>query len=471
MSVIYSEEGQGAISINREDFGKDFSWGVSTAAYQIEGSHQEDGKGSSIWDIFSSKRGKIYQGQTGNEACDFYKRFEEDLILMHSMNIKNFRFSISWPRVIPEGIGASNPDGINFYNRLIDKCIELDIEPWVTLYHWDLPYALEQKGGWTNREVIGWFKRYVAVCVKNFGDRVNNWMVLNEPLVFVGAGYFLGIHAPGKKGMKNFLPAMHHATICQAEGARIIKMKYPRAQVGTTFSCSLIEPLRATIKDKLAAQRIDALVNRLFIEPALGMGYPVDDLKFLKKLEKYRLPEDEELLKFNFDFIGIQNYTREIVRHSWYIPLLKARNIKADKRKVPFTEMNWEIFPDSIYEMLKKFNNYKGVEKIYVTENGAAFEDILEKEEINDHKRINYLKQYIAAVLKARQEGVNVKGYFVWTFMDNFEWAEGYRPRFGLVHVNFKTQKRTVKSSGKWYSDLIKDKNTLQVIRNKSPKF
>ncbi len=456
MSVIYSEEPEEAASFNKKDFGKDFKWGVSTAAYQIEGSHKTDGKGTSIWDIFTGKRGRIYQSQTGNEACDFYKRFEEDLILMKSLNIKNFRFSISWPRVIPEGTGSPNPEGIKFYNRLIDKCLELDIEPWVTLYHWDLPYALEQKGGWTNRKIIGWFKKYVALCVKNFGDRVKNWMVLNDPLVFVGAGYFLGIHAPGKKGMKNFLPAMHHAALCQAEGARIIKMKYPGAHVGTTFSCSLIEPLRPTMKDKLAAQRIDALVNRLFIEPALGMGYPVEDLKFLKKLEKYQLPGDMELLKFNFDFIGIQNYTREIVRHSWYIPFLKARNIKADKRKVPLTEMNWEIFPDSIYKMLKKFNSYKGVEKIYVTENGAAFEDILENEEINDTKRINYLKQHIASVLKAKQEGVNVKGYFIWTFMDNFEWAEGYRPRFGLVHIDFGTQKRTIKASGKWYSDFLR---------------
>lgn len=456
MSVIYSGEPKETGSYYKGDFGKDFKWGVSTAAYQIEGGHHADGKGSSIWDIFTGKKGKIYLGQNGNSACNFYEKYEEDLILMKNLNIQTFRFSISWSRVIPSGVGVPNPEGINFYNRLIDKCLELDIEPWVTLYHWDLPYELEQKGGWTNREIVDWFKEYVAICVKNFGDRVKNWMVLNEPLVFVGAGYFLGIHAPGKKGIKNFLPAMHHAALCQAEGARIIKQHFPLAQVGTTFSCSFIEPLRPTVKDRLAAKRIDALVNRMFIEPALGMGYPVEDLEFLKKLKKYQLPGDEELLKFDFDFIGVQNYTREIVRHSWFVPFVKARNIKAEKRKVPLTAMNWEIYPESIYQMLKKFNSYKGVKKIYVTENGAGFEDSLENDEINDNKRINYLKEYLAAVLQAKQEGVNVKGYFVWTFLDNFEWAEGFRPRFGLVYVDFKTQKRTVKASGKWYSDFLK---------------
>jgi beta-glucosidase len=456
---IVKEEQEEKLSLKREDFGKDFKWGVSTAAYQIEGSHLADGKGPSIWDIFTVKSGKIYQDQNGKITCDFYNLYEEDLNLMKDLNIQNFRFSISWSRVIPDGVGEPNPEGIEFYNKLIDKCLALDIEPWVTLYHWDLPYALEQKGGWTNREIIGWFKDYVGLCVKYFGDRVKHWMVLNEPLVFVGAGYFLGVHAPGKRGMKNFLPAIHHAALCQAEGARIIKQHYPVARVGTTFSCSFIEPYRQIQKDIQAAQRIDALVNRLFIEPALGKGYPVEDLKFLKKLEKYNLPGDEELLQFDFDFIGVQNYTREIIRYSWFVPYIKARNIKAEKRKVPITTMKWEVYPDSIYQMLKKFNSYKEVREIYVTENGAAFKDIIEDGKVNDTARNNYLKKYIKALLKAKREGVNVNGYFVWSFTDNFEWAEGFRPRFGLVHVDFETQKRTVKASGKWYSNFIRSRD------------
>ncbi|WP_372919210.1 GH1 family beta-glucosidase [Salegentibacter sp.] len=454
---MVKEEQEKKLSLKREDFGKDFKWGVSTAAYQIEGSHQADGKGPSIWDIFTAKRGKIYQAHNGNIACDFYNKYEEDLYLMKDLNIHNFRFSISWSRVIPAGVGVPNPEGIDFYNKLIDKCLALDIEPWVTLYHWDLPAALEQKGGWTNREIISWFKDYVTLCVQCFGDRVKNWMVLNEPLVFVGAGYFLGVHAPGKRGMKNFLPAIHHAALCQAEGARIIKQYYPLAKVGTTFSCSFIEPSRPIQKDIMAAQRIDALVNRLFIEPALGMGYPVEDLKFLKKMEKYQLPGDKALLQFDFDFIGVQNYTREIIKHSWFVPYIKARNIKAEKRKVPITAMKWEIYPDSIYQMLKKFNSYKKVRDIYVTENGAAFKDIIEDGRINDKRRTNYLKGYLKAVLQAKKEGMNVKGYFVWSFTDNFEWAEGFRPRFGLVHVDYQTQKRTIKASGKWYSNFLRN--------------
>ena len=456
MALLFSDPQETSRILHKKDFGDDFKWGVSTSAYQTEGSHLDHGKGQSIWDVFSNKKGNIYQGQKGDNACEFYERFEEDLELMKSLNIPNFRFSLSWPRLIPNGTGAPNDKGIDFYNRLIDKCLELDIEPWVTLYHWDLPYELEKKGGWTNRDIIDWFREYVDLCVRNFGDRVTHWMVLNEPLVFVGAGYFLGVHAPGKKGLKNFLPAMHHAAICQAEGARVIKHHYPKSEVGTTFSCSHIEASRPIEKDRQAVQRVDALVNRLFIEPALGMGYPVKDLKFLKKLEKYWKQGDENLLKFDFDFIGIQNYTREIIKHSCLIPYLRANIIKAEKRNVPVTLMKWEVYPDSIFQMLKKFDSYPEVKNIYVTENGAAFNDIIENGEIDDVRRTNYIKQYLEAILRAKNDGVNVKGYFVWSFTDNFEWAEGFYPRFGLVYIDFKTQKRIVKSSGKWYREFLK---------------
>ncbi len=444
------------LSFNKHDFGENFKWGVSTSAYQTEGCHDEQGKGLSIWDVFVNKKGNIYQGEKGDNTCEFYLRYEQDLELMKAMNIPNFRFSLSWPRLIPSGTGKPNAMGIAFYNRVIDKCLELGIEPWVTLYHWDLPQELEEKGGWTNREIIEWFKDYVALCVKEFGDRVKHWMVLNEPLVFVGAGYFLGVHAPGRRGLKNFLPAMHHAAICQAEGARVIKSFFPDAEVGTTFSCSFIEPYRAVEKDIKAAERIDALVNRLFLEPTLGMGYPVKELKFLKKLEKYWRPGDDELLKFDFDFTGLQNYTREIIKHSYFVPYVKANLVKAEKRKVPITLMKWEIYPDSIFHMLKKFDAYPGVKNIYVTENGAAFMDTPQNSEVNDVERVNYLKKYLEAVLKAKKEGVNLNGYFVWSFTDNFEWAEGFHPRFGLMYVNFETQQRIVKSSGIWYREFLK---------------
>ncbi len=442
-------------NLNKEAFGPDFRWGVSTAAYQIEGAFNVDGKGLSIWDKFTSQKGKVAGNQHGNIACEFYNRFDEDISLMKYLNISNFRFSVSWTRILPYGSGGVNQKGIDYYNRIIDNCLEKGIEPWITLYHWDLPYALELQGGWTNRNIVDWFGDYVELCIKNFGDRVKYWMVLNEPMVFVGAGYFMGIHAPGKRGFRYFLPAVHHAALCQAEGGRRIKAMLPSAEVGTTFSCSYIEPLRSNERDVKAAIQVDALFNRLFIEPVLGMGYPIHSLKFLKRIEKYMVAGDMEKLKFDFDFIGVQNYTREIVRYSWITPFIHARLVKASSRNVPYTLMDWEVYPESIYRMLKMFDKYPGIKKIYVTENGAAFDDIMEEGAVYDDKRVDYLQSYLYHVFKAKKEGVKVKGYFVWTLIDNFEWSEGYRPRFGLVHVDFKTQKRTIKSSGNWYKEFL----------------
>lgn len=437
-----------------QDIGDNFKWGVSTAAYQIEGGYNADGKGSSIWDVFANTKGKTYLGQHANVSCDFYHRYAQDIALMSQLNIPNFRFSISWSRLLPLGTGAVNPKGVDFYNKVINFCLELGIEPWITLYHWDLPYELEQKGGWTNREVVRWFSNYVHLCVKKFGDRVKHWMILNEPMVFTGAGYFLGLHAPGRKGLNNFLAAAHHAALCQAEGGRIIRSMQTNATIGTTLSCSYIEPYTCYEKDVQAASRVDVLLNRLFAEPLAGLGYPVKDLKLLQRLEPFIKDGDEAKLAFDMDFVGVQNYTREIVTASNFTPLIWAKIIKADKRNVETTEMNWEVYPECIYKILHQFNRYSFKELI-VTENGAAFPDVVEDGKVNDEKRRNYLEQHIDQVLRARREGVNVNGYFVWSFTDNFEWAEGYRPRFGLVHIDFNTQKRTVKSSGHWFSKLI----------------
>ncbi len=443
------------MSITKADFGDHFKWGVSTAAYQVEGAHDAPGKGASIWDIFTQQKKAIAGNQHGNTACDFYNRYADDIHLLHRLNIREFRFSLSWSRVIPNGTGAVNAAGIDFYNRVIDLCLQLGITPWVTLYHWDLPYSLEQKGGWTNREMVNWFSDYVQCCVRHFGDRVKHWMVLNEPMVFTGAGYFLGVHAPGKKGLNNFLAAAHHAALCQAEGGRIIRSLHSGFKVGTTFSYSHIEPLSLRFRDVAAAAKVDALLNRLFLEPLLGMGYPLKDLKILQRLEKFIKPGDEEKLAFQMDFIGLQNYTREMVRHAPFMPFVKAKIIKADKRKVERTVMNWEVYPPSIYHALKRIGAYPGVKEIVVTENGAAFKDELLDNKVHDTKRVDYLQRYIAEVLRAKNEGVNVTGYFVWTLLDNFEWAEGFHPRFGLIYVDFETQKRIVKDSGDWYSRFI----------------
>jgi beta-glucosidase len=326
----------------------------------------------------------------------------------------------------------------------------------VTLYHWDLPQTLEDKGGWTNRDIVSWFAEYTDACSRHFGDRVKNWMVLNEPLAFTALGYFLGIHAPGKKGFKNFLPAVHHAALCQSEGGRIVQANVPNSNVGTAFSCSPVEPLRKKQGDEKAAARFDALMNRLFIEPALGLGYPVNTIGALKRIEKYYKDGDDKNLAFDFDFIGLQNYTREIVKYNVLNPVLWGKLVPAATRNVETTEMRWEVYPKGIYHMLKKFSSYNGVKKIYITENGAAFPDTPENGAVHDAKRVNFFRSYLEQVLKAKNEGVKVKGYFAWSLTDNFEWAEGYAPRFGIVYVDFKTQGRIIKDSGYWFRDFLK---------------
>lgn len=441
--------------LTKEAFGEDFTWGVSTSAYQIEGGHDLHGKGPSIWDIFVQKKRKMLQNQNGNHACDFYNRYSYDLELMRSLHITNHRFSIAWSRIFPNGTGYYNSAGMDFYDRLIDYSLELGITPWVTLYHWDLPLALENKGGWINRDIKEWFGEYVAACVKRLGDRVRHWMVLNEPTVFCAAGYFFGIHAPGRKGVDNFLAAAHHAALAQAHGARIIKSLQKDSIVGTTFSCSHLEPFTATEKDKIACAKADVLLNRFFLEPLLGLGYPTAEIKTLRRIEKYMLPQDERDLRFDMDFIGVQNYTREFIRHTFFVPYLQAEIVSAKKRKVEMTAMNWEVYPPSMYHILKKFSAYPNMPPLIITENGAAFPDYVENDQVYDPQRLHYLKNTIAQILRAKEEGVQVNGYFVWTFLDNFEWAEGYNPRFGLVYVDFQSQRRIVKSSGRWYADFI----------------
>ncbi|SEK95460.1 GH1 family beta-glucosidase [Parapedobacter koreensis] len=442
----------------KADFGRDFQWGVSSAAFQTEGVCDADGKGPSIWDTFTSKKGKIKLNHHARTACDFYNRYEADIDLIKGMYIPNFRFSLSWPRILPEGIGRHNTQGMDFYERVVDHCLAQGITPWITLYHWDLPQSLQDKGGWTNRDVLSWLEEYAACVVKCLGDRVGHWMVLNEPAVFTGAGYFFGVHAPGLTGLRNFFPAAHHAALAMGHIGKLLRSETKNARIGTTFSCSSIHPASSSKRDMDAAKRADALINRLFIEPILGLGYPTTDLKALAGIERYMAAGDEARLPFDFDFIGIQNYTREMIRHSYFVPYLRAQLVPAKKRRVPLlTEMGWEVYPEAIYEMIKQFNAYPNIPDIYITENGAAFADVVENGAVHDDLRIRYLKDHLAQVLRAKREGLNIHGYFIWTLMDNFEWAEGYHARFGLVHLDFDTQQRTVKDSGKWYGDFLAD--------------
>lgn len=446
-------------TFTRHDFGDEFVWGAASAAYQIEGAHDLDGRGPSIWDTFTHQ--KSYFGKpraNGDIACDFYHRYEEDILLLKSMGFSAFRFSLSWSRIMPEGTGRVNEKGLAFYDRVIDTCLQHGIEPWVTLYHWDLPQVLDSRGGWTNRNIVRWFSEFVDCCTKAFGHKVKHWMVLNEPTVFTAAGYFAGFHAPGRRSIGDTMRAVHHAVLCQAEGGRITRRNVPNAKIGTTLFCAPFDPHTNSLRDLKATSLINALGNRLFIEPVLGMGYPLEEVPLLQHLIKGCAHlGDMQRAAFDFDFIGLQNYFRMVVRHSWRVPYLWAKEVTPRQRGIhQTTQMGWEVYPEGIYRIIRQFSEYPNMPQILITENGAAFEDHVQNGAVHDPQRIAFYEQYLGAILRAKQEGLNVGGYFAWSLTDNFEWAEGYRPRFGLVYIDYPTQKRTIKGSGHWFGNLLR---------------
>ena len=462
ISVITIPSPTPGLPLTRAQFGPDFVWGTATAAYQIEGAVDRDGRGPSIWDTFCKQKGKIKTGEHADVACEFYERYESDMHLHKQLGFNAFRFSLSWSRILPDGLGPQhggriNEAGLAFYDRLIDHCLALGITPWITLYHWDLPQALENRGGWANRQIVEWFAEFVHVCTSAFGHKVKHWIILNEPLASSVLGYFTGMHAPGRRSFGSLLPVIHHTTLAQSEGGRVVRQNVPDAQVGTTFSCSPVDPFTNSARDAGAAARVDALMNRLFIEPTLGLGYPSETLPFLGDIaKKWAKPGDMERLAFHFDFIGLQHYFRAVVEHTYFMPYLWAKEVSPLQRSVPvITEMGWEVYPDSMHRIIHQFAQYAGVKKIYVTESGAAFYDTLQNGTVNDTARLDYHQRYLHSVLRAKQDGLPVDGYFAWTFLDNFEWAEGYRPRFGLVYVDFRTQQRIVKASGRWFQELL----------------
>jgi beta-glucosidase len=442
------------VSLANADFGRGFKWGVAAASYQTEGAWNIDGKGESNWDHFSRIPGKIERGENADIAADFYHRYAEDIDLIKSMNFKVFRFSLSWPRIIPDGTGPVNPKGLEFYHKVIDKCLTSGIEPWITIYHWDMPQTLEAMGGWTNRKMIDWFSAYVEIVTKEYGPKVKNWMVINEQLSFTGNGYMEGIFAPGEKSIRAFMKSVHNSVICNAEGGRIIRKNVPGANIGTTFANTWVEPIDQKKKNIEAAARMDAIMNRLFIEPCLGLGYPEDTVPILKKMRSLYEPGDETKMVFDFDFIGVQYYYRTIAKKS-IMPGLRAKEVPASERGVKANEMEGEIYPEGLYNILKKYGSYKGVRNLIVTENGTCVPDKIENGRIHDVERIEYFKNHLEAVLKARNNGINVNGYFVWSPTDNFEWDKGYRTRFGLVYIDFSTLRRYIKDSGLWFREFL----------------
>ncbi|TKC05477.1 beta-glucosidase [Pedobacter polaris] len=442
--------------LNTADFGSDFLWGVATAATQIEGAANTYGKGLSMWDTFAKRKGKIKKSHHPQIACDFYHNYKNDILLVKTLGFKVFRFSIAWSRVLPFGKGQVNKDGIAFYHKVIDECLQHGLIPYVTLYHWDLPEALAKNGGWTAYSINADFNEFVLLCAKTYGDKVKNWIVMNEPFGFTSLGYMLGIHAPGETGLTNFFSAVQHATIAQADGGRILRSEVKNANIGTTFSCSEIIPYTHNETDLLAAKRVDCLMNRLFIEPTLGMGFPTADWDVLEKFAvSHSTWRHKERMTFDFDFIGLQNYFPLVIKFNAFIPVIQAWEVKAKSRKKPHTKMGWEINADSFYNIIKQFAAYPNVKEIIITENGAAFNDKLVNGIVNDDERIAYFILYLTAMLKAKNEGVNITGYMAWTLMDNFEWAEGYEARFGLVYNDFETQERTIKKSGYWWQEFL----------------
>ncbi|WP_293788447.1 GH1 family beta-glucosidase [uncultured Pedobacter sp.] len=443
--------------IKSSDFGSDFLWGVATAAAQIEGTATQYGKGPSIWDTFTAKNGKIKKNHKLDPACDFYHRYTEDVSLVKHLGFKVFRFSIAWSRILPSGRGEINQEGIRFYHHLIDECLTNGITPYVTLYHWDLPQALEDEGGWTSFGINAAFNAFVSICALEYGDKVKNWIVLNEPFGYTSLGYMLGVHAPGKTGLSNFFPAVLHTALAQAEGAKILRAEVAKANIGTTYSCSEIIPYTESDNDVLAAKRIDCLMNRLFVEPTLGTGFPTADWDVLEKFQiEYGTWRWQERMKFDFDFIGLQNYFPLTVKYNAFIPVIQAWEVKAKSRKKPHTAMGWEINADSFYHIVKQFAAYPAIKNIIITENGAAYHDKLIDKRVEDPERIEYFKLYLAALFKLKNEGIKVAGYMAWTLMDNFEWAEGFTARFGLVYNDFKTQERTIKDSGYWWKEFLR---------------
>jgi beta-glucosidase len=431
-----------------------FHWGTATASYQIEGAWREDGKGESIWDRFAHTEGKIRTGDTGDVACDSYHRYAEDIALMREMNLNSYRFSIAWPRIVPDGSGSTNAKGIDYYRRLVDGLLEAGIRPFPTLYHWDLPQALEDAGGWPNRDTAGRFADYAHSVARGLGDRVKSWLIFNEPQIFTSMGYRFGIHAPGRRDMEACLRAGHTVNLAQAEAFRAIKAEYPDAGVGTAFSMAPCEPAEDSEADAAAAERWHRFTNCWFLEPGLRGRYPdafpdgvPEDAMGMREgdLERVRAP---------LDFLGINLYTRSHIAHCEGGPLgLDAQHVGAGDRETgPRTEFGWEVWPDALHDMLIRVTRDYDRPVIEITENGCSYSDAPDANGVvNDTRRIDFYRGYLAAMARAIDAGADVRGYHAWTLLDNFEWSEGFDQRFGLSFVDFPSADRTLKESGRWY--------------------
>ncbi|GAA1699447.1 beta-glucosidase [Mycolicibacterium murale] len=456
--------------MNREHtlgFPDGFVWGTATASYQIEGAVTVGGRQPSIWDTFSRRPGAVHNGDTGDIADDHYHRYREDVGLLADLGVTHYRFSLAWPRLQPDGKGAINADGLDFYTRLVDELLAHNIQPWVTLYHWDLPQALEDAGGWPVRDTAERFAEYAAMTHEKLHDTIAHWTTLNEPWCSAFLGYAAGAHAPGRTEPAAALAAAHHLMLGHGLAVAAMRAQDSSSQLGITVNLTPVSPATEDPADVDAARRVDAVSNRLFLDSLLRGHYPTDLPADVAAISDFGFVQDADaaVIAAPIDFLGVNYYFREVVKAGTGTPAadpharawVGSTDVQPVRTDLPTTAMGWEIDPSGLYDVLTWVHRDYGPVPIYVTENGAAFDDVREEDgAIRDNDRIAFLDSHFRATLQAVEDGADVRGYFVWSLMDNFEWAYGYDKRFGLIHVDYATQARTPKDSARWFAEVTR---------------
>lgn len=446
-------------------FPPDFLFGTASSAFQIEGSPTAEGKGKSIWDVFTGTRGKVRTGENAETACDTYRNPERDIALMTELGLNAYRFSIAWSRVLPNGRGQVNQKGLDYYRRLVDLLLERNITPFITLFHWDTPQALQELcGGFAGRDMANYFADYAEVVAKSLGDRVKNWITLNEPWEHAALGHLLGYHAPGRHNPFAYFKVAHHQLLGHGLALERIRTASPDARVGLTLSLTPIHPASSVPKDIAAAKIANQFFNDFFLDAVYKGTYPNPLWKKIGIARPKIGADDMKIISQPIDFLGVNYYSREFARAAWYVPFLGAWVDEAQvnhREQVingnQYTNFGREVHAPTFYETLMRIKKDYGNPYIYITENGASFTDLVEESQVHDPLRISFLESYMEAAAQAIRDGVNLHGYFIWSLVDNFEWSEGFSKRFGLVYADHTSQQRIIKDSGYWYRDLIQN--------------